>query len=78
MICFRHLEKPIKTKEYKIKHLFFICFYWFYPVFLDGEKNNPLPFFQTQRRKGAENFSFFTFHFSFISFVPSKSVLSPL
>jgi len=40
--CFRHLEKPIKTKENKVKHfgyccLVFICFYWFSPVFLDGE-----------------------------------------
>ena len=31
--CFRHLEKPIKTKEHKIKHLFlyvllvFNCFF---------------------------------------------------
>ena len=37
MSCFRHLEKPIKTKEYKRKHFVFICFYWFFPVFLDGE-----------------------------------------
>ena len=22
MTCFRHLEKPIKTKENKVKHLF--------------------------------------------------------
>ena len=35
--CFRHLEKPIKTKEHKIKHFVFICFYWFSPVFLEGE-----------------------------------------
>ena len=35
--CFRHLEKPIKTKENKRKHFVFICFYWFYPVFLEGE-----------------------------------------
>ena len=26
MSCFRHLEKPIKTKEHKIKHF---CFYMF-------------------------------------------------
>ena len=39
--CFRHLEKPIKTKEHKIKHFVFICFYWFYPVFLDGESKLP-------------------------------------
>ena len=31
--CFRHLEKPIKTKEHKRKHFVFICFYWFFPVF---------------------------------------------
>ena len=42
--CFRHLEKPIKTKENKVKHfgyccLVFICFYWFSPVFLEGESN---------------------------------------
>ena len=24
--CFRHLEKPIKTKEHKIKHLFLYVF----------------------------------------------------
>ena len=35
--CFRHLEKPIKTKENKIKPFVFICFYWFCSVFLDGE-----------------------------------------
>ena len=37
--CFRHLEKPIKTKENKRKHFVFICFYWFSPVFLEGERN---------------------------------------
>ena len=35
--CFRHLEKPIKTKENKRKHFVFICFYLFSPVFLEGE-----------------------------------------
>ena len=51
--CFRHLEKPIKTKENKRKHfLVFICFYWFCPVFLDGESK----FF---KRRDAEFFFFF-------------------
>ena len=27
--CFRHLEKPIKTKEHKIKHLFLYVFIGF-------------------------------------------------
>ena len=36
-MLFLFLEKPIKTKEHKRKHFVFICFYWFYPVFLDGE-----------------------------------------
>ena len=30
--CFRHLEKPIKTKEHKIKHLFLYVFIGF-PLF---------------------------------------------
>ena len=47
--CFRHLEKPIKTKENKVKHFVyccfvFICFYWFYPVFLEGESTPPIAF----------------------------------
>ena len=55
--CFRHLEKPIKTKENKVKHFVFICFYWFCPVFLDGEKQ--ISFFQTQSRKAAKFFYYF-------------------
>ena len=44
MSCLRHLEKPIKTKENKIKHFLlflfvFICFYWFCSVFLEGDSN---------------------------------------
>ena len=31
--CFRHLEKPIKTKENKVKHFFVYCFYMFLLVF---------------------------------------------
>ena len=40
MSCFRHLEKPIKTKENKKKHfvlLFLYVFYWFCSVFLEGD-----------------------------------------
>jgi hypothetical protein len=37
MSCLRHLEKPIKTKENMRKHFVFICFYWFCPVFLEGD-----------------------------------------
>ena len=55
--CFRHLEKPIKTKENKVKHFVccyfvFICFYWFSPVFLDGESK----YF---KRRDTESFSSF-------------------
>ena len=53
--CFRHLEKPIKTKENRVKHFVFICFYWFSPVFLKGESN----IFQTLRRRDTEFFIFF-------------------
>ena len=35
--CFRHLEKPIKTKEHKIKHLFLYVFIGFPLFFLEGE-----------------------------------------
>ena len=52
--CFRRLEKPIKTKDDKIKHLFLYVFIGFPPVFLEGESR----FFQTQSRKDAE-FSFY-------------------
>ena len=31
--CFRHLEKPIKTKEHKIKHLFLYVFIGFVQFF---------------------------------------------
>ena len=41
MSRFRHLEKPIKTKENKRKHFVFICFYWFCLVFLEGESKSP-------------------------------------
>ena len=36
--CFRHLEKPIKTKEYKIKHFVLICFYCFLSYFYRRRK----------------------------------------
>ena len=35
--CFRHLEKPIKTKEHKIKHLFLYVFIGF-PLFFRRRK----------------------------------------
>ena len=38
--CFRHLEKPIKTKENMRKHFVFICFYWFSPVFQKAKANS--------------------------------------
>ena len=50
--CFRHLEKPIKTKENKRKHFVFICFYLFCYVFLEGES-------KYSKRKDAETCSFF-------------------
>ena len=52
--CFRHFEKPIKTKENKGKHFVFICFYWFCLVFLDGESK----YF---KRRDAKPQSFFLF-----------------
>ncbi len=53
--CFRHLEKPIKTKENKRKHFVFICFYWFCSVFLEGESK----FFKRRDAK-AQSFFFFS------------------
>ncbi len=35
--CFRHLERPIKTKEHKIKHLFLYVFIGF-PLFFRRRK----------------------------------------
>ena len=77
--CFRHLEKPIKTKEHKIKHFVFICFYWFSPVFLEGESK----FFQTQSRRDTEVFLFTntkcakeTTCFSLLSFAKKAFVYS--
>ena len=52
--CFRHLEKPIKTKEHKIKHLFLYVFIGF-PLFFQKAKaifSNA----ETQRHRG---FSFY-------------------
>ena len=37
--CFRHLEKPIKTKEDKIKHLFLYVFIGFLLFFLKAKAN---------------------------------------
>ena len=47
-------RKTNKNKRTQNKTFVFICFYWFSPVFLEGESK----FFQTQRRKAAE-FSFY-------------------
>ena len=81
MSCFCHLEKPIKTKEHKRKHFVFICFYWSYPVFLDGESN----IFQTQRRRDTEVFFLRTRNArkkrrpSFILYFPcSDKIFAPL
>ena len=59
--CFRHLEKPIKTKENKVKHFcyccfVFICVYWFCPVFLDSESK----YFKRRDAKSQSFFFFFT------------------
>ena len=58
--CFRHLEKPIKTKENKVKHFGYCCFcFYLFLLVLSCFFRRRKQIFQTQRRKVAKFFYYF-------------------